>query len=162
MIKGNYHRLLKRQIKDQLGEKDQFSRAEIETFLHAINDAYLNFDQDINHIENILKQSSQELFKKNKELNALNATLSKNVEKKTTHLGKVSYNLKTAEKIAKLGNFTWDMESQQLEMSDQLIRMFNDYDIDFSQGIRHIFQNFEGSIQAFHTVIKAIKRRNLL
>ena len=138
MIKSNFHRLLKRQIKDHLGSLEEYTKADLDAFLEIVNSAYQNYDQDIAHIENILSQSSHELFKKNKELNKLNSNLSTTIDKKTAHLTKASYNLKNAEKIAKLGNFTWDVNLRQLELSDQLVSMFDEHKIDFSKGIKSI------------------------
>ncbi len=61
-----YHRLLKRQIKKFISQG--FDKAAIEPFLDAVNQAYRDFDKDINHAENILEQSSKELFASNKAL----------------------------------------------------------------------------------------------
>ena len=160
MIKGNYHRLLRRQIKDHLDSLTEISKADLEVFLDVVNLAYLGFDQDIAHIENILAQSSHELFRKNKELNNINNNLSITVDKKTAHLTKASYNLKNAEKIAKLGNFTWDINNRRLELSDQLIRMFDEHQIDFSKGIKHIIKHFEGSEEAINDIINAVKTKS--
>jgi PAS domain S-box-containing protein len=160
MIKGNYHRLLRRQIKDHLDSLTEISKADLEVFLDVVNLAYLGFDQDIAHIENILAQSSHELFRKNKELNNINSNLSITVDKKTAHLTKASYNLKNAEKIAKLGNFTWDINNRRLELSDQLIRMFDEHQIDFSKGIKHIIKHFEGSEEAINDIINAVKTKS--
>jgi PAS domain S-box-containing protein len=160
MIKGNYHRLLRRQIKDHLDSLTEISKADLEVFLDVVNLAYLGFDQDIAHIENILAQSSHELFRKNKELNNINSNLSITVDKKTAHLTKASYNLKNAEKIAKLGNFTWDINNRRLELSDQLIRMFDEHQIDFSKGIKHIIKHFEGSEEAINDIVNAVKTKS--
>ena len=159
MIKGNFHRLLRRQIKDHLGQLDQISASDLQEFLEIINSAYINFDQDIEHIENILKQSSQELFKKNKELNALNTSLNVTVEKKTAHLSKVSYNLKSAERIANLGNFTWDIESRHLDLSDQLVRMLKSHGIESNKGIKYVIRHFENADGVIKTIIKTVKRK---
>lgn len=159
MIKSNFHRLLKRQIKDHLGSLKEITKEDIEAFLDVVNSAYLDYDQDIAHIENILSQSSHELFKKNKELNKLNDTLSITIEKKTAHLTKASYNLKNAEKIAKLGNFTWDILTRQLELSDQLISMFNEHHVDFSKGIKKILKTFENGEEITKTIFKAVKQK---
>ncbi len=159
MIKSNFHRLLKRQIKDHLDSLKDITKADLEAFLDVVNSAYTDYDQDIAHIENILSQSSHELFKKNKELNKLNDTLSITIEKKTAHLTKTSYNLKNAEKIAKLGNFTWDILSRQLELSDQLISMFDEHNVDFSKGIKKILKNFEAGEEITKIIFKAVKQK---
>jgi PAS domain S-box-containing protein len=159
MIKNNFHRLLRRQIKDHLGQLEVISKADLEAFLEVINSAYKDYDQDIAHIENILSQSSHELFKKNKELNKVNSNLSITIDKKTAHLTKASYNLKNAEKIAKLGNFTWEIQSRQLELSDQLISMFDQHNIDFSKGIKKILKNFENGDEITKIIFKSVKHK---
>ena len=159
MIKSNFHRLLKRQIKDHLGSLEEYTKADLDAFLEIVNSAYQNYDQDIAHIENILSQSSHELFKKNKELNKLNSNLSTTIDKKTAHLTKASYNLKNAEKIAKLGNFTWDVNLRQLELSDQLVSMFDEHKIDFSKGIKKILKNFEAGNEITKIIFKAVKQK---
>lgn len=37
-------------------------------FLNMVNDAYKSFDKDVKHIENILEESSKELFIANQKL----------------------------------------------------------------------------------------------
>ncbi|MBI9036170.1 MAG: PAS domain S-box protein, partial [Bacteroidales bacterium] len=59
------HRLLKRQISKYL---DQNSQSNLKDFLEAIDLAYRGYDEDYHHLENILEQSSIELFKSNKRL----------------------------------------------------------------------------------------------
>ena len=64
--KNNLHRLLKRQISNA-----GFNASEIEkfkSFFETVNDAYLGFDDDVKHIEVILDESSNELYKLNKAL----------------------------------------------------------------------------------------------
>lgn len=64
MLDSNIHRLLRRQIKNSgLESKDI---AKYEKFLELVNDAYNSFDVDLNHVENILEESSKELFIANK------------------------------------------------------------------------------------------------
>jgi PAS domain S-box-containing protein len=160
MIKSNFHRLLKRQVNDHLGSLQEITKDDLDAFLEVVNSAYYNYDQDIAHIENILSQSSQELFKKNNELNKLNNTLSGTVEKKTAHLTKASYNLKNAEKIANLGNFTWDINTRQLELSDQLIRMFDEHHVDFSKGIKHIIKHFDNAVESTKIIVNSVKNKS--
>ncbi|MDC1504550.1 ATP-binding protein [Winogradskyella sp.] len=64
--KNNLHRLLKRQISNA-----GFNASEIEkfkSFFETVNDAYIGFDDDLKHIEVILDESSNELYKLNKAL----------------------------------------------------------------------------------------------
>jgi len=60
----NLHRLLRRQIRKYLKDGEEIPAG----FLAAVNQAYLDFDQDIKQAENILELSSQELFRANREL----------------------------------------------------------------------------------------------
>ena len=66
MLNNDLHRLLKRQLK-KAGLND-FDNPGMADFLSTINDAYKSFDKDIYHIENILEQSSKELFAANQKL----------------------------------------------------------------------------------------------
>lgn len=66
MLEQDKHRLLKRQLKKS---KFNFSDyQEYSKFLEQVNNAYIGFDQDIVRIENILEESSKELFKANQVL----------------------------------------------------------------------------------------------
>ena len=60
------HRLLKRQIRKQLGPLRDDPR--LEQFLESVNQAYLDSDEDLKQAENMLELSSQELYKLNTEL----------------------------------------------------------------------------------------------
>ncbi|MBE9466434.1 PAS domain S-box protein [Dyadobacter subterraneus] len=62
-----YHRLLKRQIRKSLSP-ELAENPEFQDFLNSVNQAYLEFQDDIARVEHILEQSSTELFKANKEL----------------------------------------------------------------------------------------------
>lgn len=64
---GNFHKLLKRQVKRYLGQNDSPS-AEMERFLLAVSQAYNEFDDDLRRSELILDQSMKELFTANLEL----------------------------------------------------------------------------------------------
>lgn len=66
MLNNNIHRLLKRQLKKtNLGACDD---AQLNAFLQMVDKAYKSFDKDVNHIENILEESSKELFRANQQL----------------------------------------------------------------------------------------------
>ncbi|WP_159475837.1 PAS domain-containing sensor histidine kinase [Dyadobacter sp. 3J3] len=62
-----YHRLLKRQIRKSLSP-ELAENPEFQDFLNSVNQAYLEFQDDIARVEHILEQSSTELFRANKEL----------------------------------------------------------------------------------------------
>ena len=74
------HRLLKRQIRKYLSIEQE---GQLSEFLNAVDEAYLGFDSDLGHLENILEKSSQELFKANQELKK--AVVSKTEEIEKTH-----------------------------------------------------------------------------
>ena len=63
MIDANLHRLLRRQIRN--AEFDEEDLTKFKDFFDAVNDAYKSFDDDVKHIEVILEQSSNELYKVN-------------------------------------------------------------------------------------------------
>ncbi len=66
MLNNNLHRLLKRQLKKfGLHIEGQPGLAD---FLNMVDQAYKSFDKDIDHIENILEESSKELFVANQRL----------------------------------------------------------------------------------------------
>lgn len=70
----NLHRLLRRQIKKHI--PDGFDMEQIEEFLVSVNEAYRDFNEDMDKLELTLELSSQELFRVNEELR-------KNIARKT-------------------------------------------------------------------------------
>lgn len=66
MLKKDYHRLLKRQLKK--ADRSLVGNPLFEDFLNSVDEAYKSFDKDVLHIENILEQSSKELFTANQKL----------------------------------------------------------------------------------------------
>ena len=66
MKKANFHRLLNRQIKKS--GLDKIDSNELSEFLNLVNDAYHGSDADVLRIENILEESSKELFIANQNL----------------------------------------------------------------------------------------------
>jgi PAS domain S-box-containing protein len=122
MTKDNFHRLLRRQLKEHIGNVDELPE-NFRQFIHAVNLAYQDYDKDLEHTEHILKESSQELFKKNKELNELNAQQEKIISEKTKDLISITNNLQNAEKIAGLGNFSWNVNSGEVVLSVHFCEM---------------------------------------
>ena len=122
MTKENLHRLLKRQIKEHNVNPEELPE-NVRHFLNSVNSAYIDFDKDLEHTEHILKESSQELFKKNKELNILNSEQEKIIESKTLDLIGITNNLQNAEKIAGLGNFSLDISSGDVVLSKHFCEM---------------------------------------
>lgn len=66
MLKNDFHRLLKRQLKKT--DLNILGNPKYAKFLNMVNDAYKSFDNDVKHIEHVLEESSKELFIANKKL----------------------------------------------------------------------------------------------
>ena len=62
-------------------------------FLNAVDEAYLGFDSDFVHLENILEKSSKELFKANKELKSTVVSKTEEVEQTSSKLESVVNNV---------------------------------------------------------------------
>ncbi len=80
-----YHRLLARQLK-KTGLVDDFDPKML-GLLEFVNRAYAEFDSDMEHMENTLEKSSQELFEANQQLQS-------NVETVSRRLDKVAENIR--------------------------------------------------------------------
>jgi len=125
----NYHRLLRRQIKNHFGNINAVPKI-FENFINTIDLAYKDYDKDLNHVERILKESSDELIKLNKELKKLNIQNEKVIDEKTTDLLRTTYNLEYAEKISKLGHFNLLGVEKKLVLSKELISMIGTNEIE--------------------------------
>jgi len=64
------HRLLKRQIRKSL-PCELADDPRLQEFLLSVNQAYVEFQEDLGRVEHILEQSSNELFKTNRELSRI-------------------------------------------------------------------------------------------
>jgi len=130
------HRLLKRQIKQHLPEWEKLPQ-EVISFLEIIANTYQNYDNDIDHLEHILKVSSQELFVANKELNAVNKQNEAVINYKTQHLKKIQFTLESAEKIASFCAINLDLNTSSIELSPQFKLLFKDFSnpLDFDLNI---------------------------
>ncbi len=84
MSNSEYHRLLKRQLKNYLSNWDNYPQ--IKPFLEAVSNAYYDFDKTIKHLEHILEVSSNELFKKNQLLIETNESLNLKIEERTKQI----------------------------------------------------------------------------
>ena len=137
----NYHRLLRRQIKNHFGNINAVPKI-FENFINTIDLAYKDYDKDLSHVERILKESSDELIKLNKELKKLNIQNEKVIDEKTSDLLRTTYNLEYAEKISKLGHFNLLGVEKKLVLSKELTSMIgsnkNEYDLfSFSEIFEH-------------------------
>ena len=79
------HRLLKRQLRKFVPPEDVES-GRFNDFLKAVNQAYLEFDEDLKRTEHILEESSKELFKANKELKKIAEDKTKEAEQMANRL----------------------------------------------------------------------------
>lgn len=120
----NFHRLLKRQIKEHFGDISNVPEQFL-ALLNSVNDAYRTYDSDHAHLENILRLSSEELYQANSALKNVNETNQAVIKEKTKVLSTVASNLQHAERIAMIGNFTLPHGDGMVEMSEQLLEMLN-------------------------------------
>ncbi|MCE7041054.1 PAS domain S-box protein [Dyadobacter sp. CY312] len=66
----HYHRLLNRQIHKSLPE-ELANDPRLHEFLESVNQAYIEFQEDVGRAEHILEESSNELFESNRELSRI-------------------------------------------------------------------------------------------
>jgi PAS domain S-box-containing protein len=161
MIKSHFHRLLRRQLLTHFGEHYK-SSPELISFLDAVNDAYRDFDKDLEHAERILKESSAELFLKNKALNAVNQSMEQTIADQTADIQRIAFNLQKAEHIAGLGNFSWNPATGELELSLQLKEICREFGIDYQKGVVHIIELFENVEDLRAQILAAINSREKL
>ncbi|QRR03289.1 sensor histidine kinase [Dyadobacter sandarakinus] len=67
---NSYHRLLKRQLRKSLPE-ELAAHPGMQDFLLSVNQAYMEYQDDLGRVEHILEQSSSELFRANRELSRI-------------------------------------------------------------------------------------------
>jgi len=106
MTLENQHRLLKRQLKKFNVDSETLKK--YNGLFEAFNQAYKSFDDDVNHLENVLEVSSRELFIANKILKEENLSKSREALLLSEQLDKVMGNV--TDIIFELdaeGNFTY-------------------------------------------------------
>jgi PAS domain S-box-containing protein len=129
------HRLLNRQISKFLPEhlKNDLLLAE---FLDAVNQAYIDFDQDHEQLERTLEISSNELFKMNQQLITVNLDLEQKVVERTNELANTNLSLVgeiEVRKLQELEKYATDLLLQAAnKVSNELI---NSKDLD--NGLLH-------------------------
>ena len=123
MNQKDLHRLLKRQLK-----KASFSEEEISKhseFFAAVNDAYKTFAKDHAHLEHILEESSQELYKANQLLKGDVRSISNKLKRLVNNIQEVIFQTDLS------GNYTYLNPSfEQLtgfEIQDVLGKNYLDY-----------------------------------
>jgi len=156
MINEEFNRLLKRQIKIHFGGTDAIPENLIK-FIEDVNTTYKDYDRNLDHLEHVLNMSSEELIKTNKELHELNTQNEQVIELKTSKLKKATYNLLNAEKIAGLGNFSWDVSADKLELSQQMIEMCQLVSFDSNFKLNNFTDSFENSEEINSAIQYAIK-----
>ena len=109
----SYHRLLKRQIRKSLPD-DLADDPRLSEFLTAVNQAYTEFQDDLVRVEHILEQSSNELFRTNRELSRIAdektleaASTTKRLEEVVSSISEVLIQLDVDGKIIYLNN-AWE------------------------------------------------------
>lgn len=154
------HRLLKRQLKQHLPNSEQLPE-EVIKFLEVVDQAYKDYDSDIEHLEHILKVSSQELFIANKELNAINKQNEELINHKTLHLKKTQFTLESAEKIARFCAINANLTDGSVEFSAQFKTFFPEHATPSSFDLKLFFGGFDASktiLETINTVIKTNER----
>jgi PAS domain S-box-containing protein len=151
MTNTGIHRLLLRQIKENFGGMDKVP-AEFRNFIDSINSAYQEYDKDIEHVERILSQSSQELFKANKELKILNENNEAIIREKTSAIRKTAYNLDSAERISGLGIFTWSEKSEKLEISTYFSELCQVKESSLQNSLENLIHLFENADEIHYSV----------
>jgi len=153
----NYHRLLRRQIKNHFGNINAVPKI-FENFINTIDLAYKDYDKDLNHVERILKESSDELIKLNKELKKLNIQNEKVIDEKTTDLLRTTYNLEYAEKISKLGHFNLLGVEKKLVLSKELISMIGANEIE--DNLFTFSEIFENSAEFYSFIENSFQKKS--
>lgn len=152
------HRLLKRQLKQYLPNTEQLTEDVIK-FLEVVEQAYNDYDSDVEHLEHILKVSSQELFITNKELNAINKQNEELINHKTFHLKKTQFTLESAEKIAGFCTINVNLNDGSVEFSAHFKSFFPEYYSIGSFDLKTFFGNFEESKMILDSLNHAIKTK---
>lgn len=156
MINDDFNRLLKRQIKIHFGDGNNIPQ-NILKFIADVNATYKDYDRNLDHLEHVLNLSSDELIKVNDELKLLNTKNEQIIELKGSKLKKATYNLQNAEKIAGLGNFSWDVSTNKIELSQQMIEMCQIGSFDSNFNLTNFIDVFENSEEINSAIQYAIK-----
>ncbi|MBP0903433.1 ATP-binding protein [Mariniflexile gromovii] len=123
MLSAELHRLLQRQLKKS--ELDVSNNPQLEEFLHMVNEAYRSFDKDILHIENILEESSKELFISNQKLIAERDSTKNKLENIVDNVGGVIFETDLDGNFTYLNN-AWEILSGY-KLADTLGKNFRSF-----------------------------------
>ena len=126
-MENNLHRLLKRQLKTFNLTDDLTSNNNVNyiNLLNAISYTYYDYDKEIKSVENILDQTSQELFSKNIKLAESYQNLEQIVENRTRDLQSISNTLQKAELITNIASFGYYLVTSEFRCSKNLNNLLN-------------------------------------
>ena len=116
---SNLHVLLRRQIKTSFKDVNSVPK-NLEHFFYKINEAYENYDKELEASERILKNTSEELIQANKALDKNIANQKKEIVEKTKKIIRLTHNLNYAEQLVGVGNFTWNKSTNVITISENL------------------------------------------
>ena len=152
-----YHRLLKRQIRKSLPPELE-EHPGIQEFLASVNQAYVEFQDDIGRVERILEQSSTELFKANRELIRIAdekteeaASTNRRLEEVANSISEVLIQLDKEGNIIYLNNAWEHVTGYQIQ--DSLDKNWTEFQIN-PDGQRKLGSLFGGQIQSVHDTFK--------
>ena len=141
MLNKNYHRLLKRQL--QKGDSNLFDNPDFAKFLNSVNEAYNSFDKDIKHVENILEESSKELFVANQKLRTEIDDSNTKLENLIDNVGGVIFETNLDGNFTFL-NSTWE-EISGIPIEKAIGKSFKDFlnriDIEGDRDLKELFSN---------------------
>ena len=149
--------MLKRQIRKSLPQELAENPA-LQDFLNAVNQAYMEFQDDILRVEHILEQSSTELFKANKELvNIANtkteeaAFTNRRLEEVANSISEVLIQLDKEGNIIYLNN-AWETVTS-FPVKESLNRNWTEFQIN-EETKNRLIPLFSGEIRSIHDTFK--------
>ena len=149
------HRLLKRQIKQHLSNYESLP-IEVQSFIDVINKTYEDYDNDIEHLEHVLKVSSQELFASNKQLSIINKQNEDLIYQKTLSLKKNQFILESAEKVAGFCALSINLSNNQIELTSQFKLFFPNFSNSRGFDLKSFLKQFNDSENIFKSIENAI------
>lgn len=169
MLNKDYHRLLKRQLKKT--GLDISKNPELVSFFNMVNEAYKSFDNDVKHIENILEESSKELYVANRRLIKERDSTNKKIEHIVDNIGGVLFETDLDGNFTFLNNAWTEYSGIPIEnaigksfrhfLHGENIDGFKRFDELFSkekEHIKFIFKNLRGNeLMWFEVKSKLIK-----
>lgn len=146
------HRLLRRQIRKLL-PVDLAERPELLDFLSSVNQAYLEFEDDLVRVEHILEESSNELFKANRELHRIAdekteeaATTNRRLEEIVSSISEILIQI-DREGIVTYLNPAWEVVTG-IPLSESIGKSWSSFPFSESSKMKimNVFNNEEGQI----------------